>query len=154
MKSRTLIGCCMILHALIKWLKLLLFSDESGPAAMQHGPGRPRVSKSPLATILISVLICCAVNCIFGRAIEAPPSVGKRKSTKFDITSEPRTVQKWANSGLFFVYFRSFQTQLLQKKLQASARFKLGSLEQKASTLTTRPPHHGPEEAENCLVRR
>ena len=36
-----------------------------------------------------------------------------------------------------FVYFRSFQTQILQQKLQTSAGFELGSTEKKASTLTT-----------------
>ena len=36
-----------------------------------------------------------------------------------------------------FVYFRCFQTQILQKKLQASVGLELGSQEQKASTLTT-----------------
>ena len=44
---------------------------------------------------------------------------------------------KWANPGLFFVYFRSFQKQNFQKILYASAGFELGSSEQKASTLTT-----------------
>ena len=39
-----------------------------------------------------------------------------------------------------FVYFRSFQTQMLQIKLKASAGFELGSSEMKESTLTILPP--------------
>ena len=39
-----------------------------------------------------------------------------------------------------FVYFRSFKTQILKKKLQTSAGFDLESSELKASTLTTCPP--------------
>ena len=45
--------------------------------------------------------------------------------------------QKWANPGLFSVYLCSFQKQILQKKLQASAGFELGSLKKNSSTLTT-----------------
>jgi hypothetical protein len=38
------------------------FADESGPAAMQHGTGSPRVSKSPLATIFCGIFVCLTLN--------------------------------------------------------------------------------------------
>ena len=43
-------------------------------------------------------------------------------SSKFGINN---FLNRWANHGLSFVYFYSFQTQILQQKLQASAGFKL-----------------------------
>jgi hypothetical protein len=40
----------------------VFIADESGPAAMQHGTGSPRVSKSPVATILLGIFLCLALN--------------------------------------------------------------------------------------------
>ena len=51
---------------------------------------------------------------------------------------------KWANLGPFFVYFYSFQKQILKKKVESSAGFEFRLSEQKASTLTIDQHHHGP----------
>ena len=65
-------------------LLLYFISDESGPAAMQHGTGSPRVYKSPVATILLGIFICLTLNHLL---IQAPPGWqnDKNKQSKKEI---------------------------------------------------------------------
>ena len=51
------------------------------------------------------------------------------QSTNFSKFGINNFLNRWANHGLSFVYFHSFQTQILQQKLQFSEGFKLGSSE-------------------------
>ena len=49
-------------------------------------------------------------------------------------------LEKWADPGLFLVFYVRFEAQFLQEKLQALEGFELRLSEYKASTLTKWPP--------------